>query len=348
MATNIFISYRKDDSKWNTQILYDRLSQFFPAGSLFKDFNTIKAGEDYRNSIDKALKKCNVLLVVMGKGWLGITDTDGRKRLENPEDLVRIEIATALKRNIRVIPVLFDNIGMPRQQELPEDLQPLILRQCISVSETNFDYDIRHLAEAIKNKTIENKKRVSFFPVLKYRNIIPAIVFAIIGWLVNKFTGVKSLQATYFFLLLLTPLIISLLVSTFLKARLTEALRSKFQRVAIAFVVCFFVMLMVCIYYYQRHTYVYEGFGGTGITYIKGGDYTSLGDSLRAVHTHMTDADILKKFLGGPGESARLWTDSSLASSRFYLILLFEFLIIFASAGVAILLELHYFKEKSA
>ncbi len=346
MATNIFISYRKDDSKWNTQILYDRLSQFFPAKFLFKDFNTIKAGENYRDSINKALKKCNVLLVVMGKNWLNITDTDGRRRLDNPEDLVRIEVATALKNNIRVIPVLFDNIAVPGTGQLPEDLQPLSLRQGVSVTETNFDYDIRHLAEAIKNKSIENTRQPSFVPLLKYRVVVPAICFAITGWLINKFTGVKSLQLPYFFLLLFTPLIISLIVSAFLKSRLSDMLRSKYQRMAAISVICFFIALMIYIYFYQQHTYVYKGFGSKNSTYVKGSNYTLLADTLKMAHPRMTDADLLKKYLGGPGEAFRLWTESSLASARFFLILLFACMVIFASCGIAILLELIYFKYK--
>ncbi len=346
MATNIFISYRKDDSKWNTQILYDRLTQFFPAKSLFKDFNTIKAGENYRNSIDNALEKCHVLLVVMGKDWLNITDTDKRRRLENPEDLVRIEIASALKRNIRVIPVLFDNIDMPASSSLPEDLQPLTLRQCISVSETNFDYDIRHLAEAIKNKAIENTHTPFLTSLLKYRIIIPALCFIIIGWLINKLGGIPSLRTTYFFMLLITPLIISLIVAAFLKARLNEVLRKKYQQIAAGSLVGFFIIGMLYIYYYQQHTYLYKGFSGSSISYIKGSNYTPLADSLRNVHHNMTDADMLKKLLGGPGEAASLWSESSLKTARFYLVLLFELIIIFASAGVAILLELLYCKNR--
>ncbi|MEP7231551.1 MAG: toll/interleukin-1 receptor domain-containing protein [Ginsengibacter sp.] len=344
MATNIFISYRKDDSKWNTQILYDRLAQFFPSKFLFKDFNTIKAGENYRDSINKALNNCNVLLVVIGKSWLNIADTGGRRRLEDPEDLVRIEIATALKRNIRVIPVLFDNVSVPAQSELPDDLRPLNLRQCISVSETNFEYDIRHLAEAIKNKEIENKKKSPLTSLLRYRIVVPSISFVIVGWLVNKFTGARSFQLEYFFLLLLTPVIISLIVSTFLKTRLSSALRLKFQRIAIISITCFFISIAIYIYYYQNHTYVYKGFGDENITYVKGSEYTPVGDSLRLAHHPIKDADILKKFLGGPGESANLWTESSINSARFSLLLLFGFVVIFASAGVAILLGLLYLK----
>src|SRR4029079_8005223 len=141
MATNIFISYRKDDSRRNTQLLYDRLSHYFSPRVLFKDFNTIKAGEDYRKVINEALKKCHVLLVIIGKNWLNSRDENDRQRLQNPEDLLRIEIETALSRKIRVLPILFDNIAMPSKSLLPETLWPLTLRQSVSVSETNFDYD---------------------------------------------------------------------------------------------------------------------------------------------------------------------------------------------------------------
>ena len=139
MVTNLFITYRKDDSKWHTHILYDRLTLFLPAKPLFKDFNTINAGENYRDSIDNAFEKCNVLLVVMGKDWLNITDTDNRRRLHNPEDLVRIEIATALKRHIRGIPVLLDNIGMPASPALPAAPQHCTLRQCIHDADKTLD-----------------------------------------------------------------------------------------------------------------------------------------------------------------------------------------------------------------
>ena len=182
MATNIFISYRKDDSKWNTQLLYDRLSHYFPARFLFKDFNTIKAGEDYRKVINEALKKCHVLLVVIGKNWLASKDENGQQRLQNPEDLLRIEIETALSRNIRVIPILFDNITMPSKGLLPESLWPLTLRQSVSVSETNFDYDIKHLAEAIKNRHIdEDRIKPVLFRILRYRIYLMIVICYIIS-----------------------------------------------------------------------------------------------------------------------------------------------------------------------
>ena len=150
MPSNIFINYRKEDSRWNTQALYNELLKYFPKESIFKDFNTIGLGEDYIESINKALEQCDVLLVIIGKNWVEIKNQKGITRLQDPKDLVRAEIATALKRNIKVIPVLFDNIEMFDEQDLPEDLRPITRRQYISVSDIKFDSDVQKLAEAIK------------------------------------------------------------------------------------------------------------------------------------------------------------------------------------------------------
>ena len=120
MRGTIFINYRKDDSSWNALALYNELQKYFPRESIFKDFNTIRPGDDFVVSIQKALSHCNVLLVVMSKNWLEVTDKHGNRRINDPDDLVRIEIATAIDRNIQVIPVLFDNIPMPTSSELPD------------------------------------------------------------------------------------------------------------------------------------------------------------------------------------------------------------------------------------
>lgn len=348
MATNIFISYRKDDSKWNTQLLYEKLCQYFSRKTIFKDFNTIKAGENYQRSIENALKKCNVLLVVMGDKWLNITDDEGHRRLENPGDLVRLEIATALQRNIKVIPVLFDNIKMPSGEMLPQDLSQLTLHQCVSVSETNFEYDFRHLAEAIRNKKIEDEKKFDLKHLLRYRMIYPALFFTLTGMLINKFSGIVSLQKAFFFLLLITPLITSFLVSSFLREKINNKIRGRLRVMAVgSFLLCL-VFVTFYIYYFQQHTFSYRGFGSEIFHYIKGNEYTDLGKSLKAEHKNMTDPDLLKKFLGGPGESARLWEQSSLSQARFIFILLFEGIVLSAAVGCAILLELLNYKVRSS
>ena len=149
MRGTIFINYRKDDSSWNALALYNELLKYFPKESIFKDFNTIRPGDDFVESIQKALTHCNVLLVVMSKNWLEVKDKHGNRRINDPDDLVRIEIATAIERNIQVIPVLFDNIPMPTSAELPDNLRSLPRRQFVEIETTRFEADVKKLADAI-------------------------------------------------------------------------------------------------------------------------------------------------------------------------------------------------------
>lgn len=198
MPANIFLNYRKDDSRWNTQALYKELLKYFSKGSIFKDFNAIGLGDNYVVSINKALEQCDVLLVIIGKQWLEAKNEQGVRRLWDPTDLVRIEIATALKRDIKVIPVLFDDIKMFKANELPEDLQELTLRQSISVHDTKFDSDIETLAEAINvilgigpiKKTF--KKETPEIKLTSKTRLRTAIVLGLIGLLISVATILVS------------------------------------------------------------------------------------------------------------------------------------------------------------
>lgn len=147
---SIFINYRKDDSNWNALALYNELQKYFSADQIFKDFNAIQPGDDFVESINKALHTCDVLLVLIGKNWLSATNAAGQRRLDDPEDFVRLEIAGALERNIKVIPVMLDNTPMPQEHELPENLHSLSRRQFISIDPIRFGDDVRHLSESIK------------------------------------------------------------------------------------------------------------------------------------------------------------------------------------------------------
>lgn len=341
MATNIFISYRKDDSKWNTQLLYDRLSHYFSPRVLFKDFNTIKPGEDYRKVINSALKKCHVLLVIIGKNWLNSNDENGRQRLQNPEDLLRIEIETALSRNIRVIPILFDNIAMPSKALLPESLWPLALRQCLYVSETNFDYDIKHLAEEIKNKRIDdNTANPILSKVLRYRIFLVVILFTLLAAVTTGVFGIHSLRFQYIAIAGLSLLVISLLVLSFLKSKVPYKIKSRLQVICASLFIVFVVALAFHIYYFQSNTFVYSGFSGKAAYFVKGKNFTPLGDSLRIAHPYMVEADILKKFLGGPGQAFRLWAPSSIISAKVKILYSYSAAIIFFSLFISILVEL--------
>ena len=111
----IFISYRREDSGPYAGRLGDVLSQHFGADQVFRDIDRIKPGERFPSRIEQAVGSCDALLALIGPTWLSITDDAGRRRLDNPDDVLRREIATALGRgdDVLVIPVLVGPTSMP-------------------------------------------------------------------------------------------------------------------------------------------------------------------------------------------------------------------------------------------
>src|SRR5262249_26526681 len=140
---------RRDDSSGHAGRLYDRLSQHFGHDNLFMDVDTIALGLDFVEVIQDAVGSCDVLLAVIGRQWLTSTDSQGERRLDNPEDFVRLEITTALERRIRVIPVLVGGTSMPRSTELPDALQPLVRRNALVVGD-HFHPDVDRLIAALE------------------------------------------------------------------------------------------------------------------------------------------------------------------------------------------------------
>ncbi|MFB3092719.1 MAG: AAA family ATPase, partial [Dehalococcoidia bacterium] len=151
----IFISYRRDDSAGHTGRIYDRLIDRFGRGQVFMDVDTVQPGLDYIQVVHEAIGTCDGLIAVIGREWLQASDATGVRRLENPADLVRLEIATALERDIRVIPVLVQGVQMPLEIELPEGLKGLASRNALEVSDTRFRYDVDRLIEALEVPTPE-------------------------------------------------------------------------------------------------------------------------------------------------------------------------------------------------
>ncbi|MGC1309901.1 MAG: SUMF1/EgtB/PvdO family nonheme iron enzyme [Phormidesmis sp.] len=131
--SRIFISYRRSDSISEAGRIYDYLYSHFGRDSIFKDVDDIDAGDDFRDRVTEAVGQCQILLAVIGKTWLTAQDAAGNRRLDNPADWVRLEIETALKRKIRVIPVLLDAVEIPAAQLLPEVLRPLAYRNAARV-----------------------------------------------------------------------------------------------------------------------------------------------------------------------------------------------------------------------
>jgi formylglycine-generating enzyme required for sulfatase activity len=147
--SRIFISYRREDSSGYAGRLYDRLSQHFGDDNIFMDIDPIEPGLDFVEVIEKAVGPCDVLIALIGRQWLTITDASGRRRLDNPEDFVRLEIKTALDRNIRVIPTLISGATMPQPEELPDELKKLARRNAIVISD-RFHPEVTWLIEVIE------------------------------------------------------------------------------------------------------------------------------------------------------------------------------------------------------
>jgi TIR domain len=145
----IFISYRRDDSGGWAGRLYDRLSQHFGRDNVFMDITAIEPGLDFVEVIQEAVASCDILIAVIGRQWLTVTDASGQRRLNNPEDFVRLEVGAALGRNIRVIPALVQNASMPRSTDLPESLQKLARRNALEISDTRFHQDTDRLIEVL-------------------------------------------------------------------------------------------------------------------------------------------------------------------------------------------------------
>jgi len=130
--------------------MYDRLTEMLSKENVFLDVSDIDPGDDFVESVKQIVGSCDVLLAVIGPSWLGAKDATGALRLQNTDDLVRVEIATALRRDIRVIPILVDNVSMPAANALPEDLRALTRRNGKEVGFSRFHADLDSLIMVLR------------------------------------------------------------------------------------------------------------------------------------------------------------------------------------------------------
>jgi TIR domain len=149
VSGRIFISYRREETAYPAGWLYDRLADRFGKGQVFKDVDSIQLGDDFVEVITSAVGSCDVLLALIGDAWLTISDAHGRRRLDDPDDFVRLEIEAALSRRVRVIPILVDGARMPRADELPDSLVKLVRRQALELSPSRFEFDTSRLLRVL-------------------------------------------------------------------------------------------------------------------------------------------------------------------------------------------------------
>jgi hypothetical protein len=148
--SHIFISYRrKDSSKW-AHLIRHHLSQHYSQNQVFIDVHNLSLGVDFAEAINRKVESCDVLIAVIGRCWLTAPDEGGRRRLDNPEDFVRLEIATALQHGIRVIPVLVNGASKLRPGDLPQNLKLLSGRNAFTIRPKRSRADLEELVGAVK------------------------------------------------------------------------------------------------------------------------------------------------------------------------------------------------------
>jgi tetratricopeptide (TPR) repeat protein len=148
----VFLSYRRDDSAGWVGRLSEALRKGLGRDNVFMDIDSLAAGEDFAEAIERTVASCDVLAAVIGPRWLSATNADGVRRLDEPDDYVRLEIAAALERRIRVIPVLVGNASMPSAEQLPDQIKALARRQAYELSDKRWDYDVQGLLKSLRGR----------------------------------------------------------------------------------------------------------------------------------------------------------------------------------------------------
>ena len=146
----IFISYRRSDSEGEAGRLFDDLVTHFGEQMVFMDVAGIEAGRDFRKAIEESVAGCGVLLVIIGPSWAIAKDENGRLRLEDPNDFVREEVASALRRDIPVIPVLVRGAKVPRAEQLPDSVKDLAFRNAVELTHARWKSDVQLFIESLR------------------------------------------------------------------------------------------------------------------------------------------------------------------------------------------------------
>ncbi len=155
--SRIFISYRRDDSADTTGRIYDRLVAAFGRQSVFKDVDSIPAAVDFPEYIAGVMQQCQIQVVVIGPAWLNVADANGQRRLDDPEDFVRVEIEAALQRGIPILPLLVKGAAAPPQASLPPSLARLARFNALPVRyDPDFDNDMRRVSATIERYLAES------------------------------------------------------------------------------------------------------------------------------------------------------------------------------------------------
>ena len=158
--SSVFISYRRDTAAGEARALFNDLAARLGQDFVFMDVDCISLGRDFRKELQRTLAACDIVLVMIDKDWAAAKDDKGHNRLENAGDFVRMEIETALKRDIAVTPVLIKGAKMPTADELPAEIKDLAYRNGFELSHTRWELDVREIIRRLKLDGPDNTSRL--------------------------------------------------------------------------------------------------------------------------------------------------------------------------------------------
>ena len=148
---NVFISYRRDDSAYITDRIYDYLAPRLGRSTVFRDINSIEPGVNFEHRIRQSIAGCDAVLAVMGRRWLSLPNGSGRPRIHCADDFVRLEIESALGMNIPLIPLLVEDCRMPPGEMLPASIRSLASLNAISIRrDPDFKTDMQRLVGCLQ------------------------------------------------------------------------------------------------------------------------------------------------------------------------------------------------------
>jgi TIR domain len=177
----VFISYRREDTPAHAGRLYERLASRYGKRRVFRDLDAIPIAKDFRERINEAISSCDALIAVIGRDWLTVSDSSGQPKLHNPRDWLTVEIATALRMNKVVIPVLVENADMPSEDALPDPLKPVAYIHALKTSEQDWDYHVGLLIRTIEDNT--DLRPGDIWTTVAYALMIAGIAARIVGGL---------------------------------------------------------------------------------------------------------------------------------------------------------------------
>tara|TARA_R110002073_G_scaffold318350_1_gene492462 strand:+ start:1311 stop:2984 length:1674 start_codon:yes stop_codon:yes gene_type:complete len=188
---DIFINYRREDTRADAGRLYDRLSAHFGPEHVFMDIDDIDPGQNFTQVLEETLGRCSVVIAVIGRQWLDCQDEAGRRRLDDSNDFIQLEIRRALERKIILIPVLVGGSKMPAVDELPVAIADLALQQAFEISDTRFHADVDALIDDLEtaDKGLRHKTKVSKPVLFALSSIAIVLICFLLYW------GVASFQA---------------------------------------------------------------------------------------------------------------------------------------------------------